>query len=110
MTWLAQYVKETPLGVNETASLLPSKYELEQNFPNPFNPSTNIRYSIVKTSKVSLKIYDILGRLVQTLVNTVQSPGQYTVTFNAKDFASGVYFYQINAGSFIATKKLMLLK
>ncbi len=110
MTWLAQYVKANPLAVNETASVLPSKYELDQNFPNPFNPSTNIRYSIVKTSKVTLKIYDILGRLVQTLVNTVQAPGQYTVSFNALNLASGVYFYQISAGSFIATKKLMLLK
>jgi endo-1,4-beta-xylanase len=110
LTWLAQYVKKNPLGVNETASVLPSKYELDQNFPNPFNPSTNIRYSIVKTSKVTLKIYDILGRLVQTLINTVQAPGQYTVSFNAQNLASGVYFYQINAGNFIATKKLMLVK
>ncbi len=108
--WLAQYVKDNPTGANETASVLPTKYELEQNFPNPFNPSTNIRYSIVKTSKVTLKVYDILGREVKTLVNTVQSPGKYIVSFNALNFASGVYLYHINAGSFVATKKLMLVK
>jgi hypothetical protein len=69
-----------------------------------------MRYEISKTSKVTLKVFDVLGRLVQTLVSAVQSPGQYTVSFNAQNLASGVYFYQLNAGSFIATKKLMLLK
>ena len=107
--WLAQYI-QNPTAVNETALANPSNYELEQNYPNPFNPTTNIRYSIVKTSKVTLKIFDILGREVQTLVNTVQAPGKYTVTFNAQNLASGVYFYQINAENFTATKKLMLLK
>ena len=110
LLWLAQYVQDNPTGITETSSVLPDKYELDQNFPNPFNPSTNIRYSIVKTSKVTLRVFDILGREVKTLVNTIQSPGQYTVTFYANDLASGIYFYQINAGNFIATKKLMLLK
>jgi endo-1,4-beta-xylanase len=111
LLWLAQYVKDNPItGIKETASNIPSKYELDQNYPNPFNPSTNIRYSITKASKVTLKIYDILGREVQTLVNRVQAPGRYTITFNAQNLASGVYFYQINAGNFTATKKLMLLK
>jgi len=109
--WLADYIKN-PVGVNDetTAENLPSKFQLEQNYPNPFNPTTNIRYSIVKTSKVTLKVFDILGREVRTLVNTVQAPGQYTVTFDAQSLASGIYFYQINADSFTATKKLMLLK
>jgi endo-1,4-beta-xylanase len=110
LLWLAQYIQDNPLGVKEITSELPSKYELDQNFPNPFNPTTNIRYSIVKTSKVTLKVFDILGREVETLVNMVQAPGQYTVTFNAQSLASGIYFYQINAGSFTATKKLLLLK
>jgi hypothetical protein len=91
-------------------SAIPSYYKLEQNFPNPFNPTTNIRYSIVKTTQVTLKVYDILGRQIQTLINTVQTPGQYTITFNAQDLASGIYFYQLNAGSFSSTKKLILLK
>ena len=110
LTWLAQYIKDNPTGVNETASAIPSNYKLEQNFPNPFNPATNIRYSLIKTTQVTLKVYDILGRQVQTLVNTVQAPGQYTVTFNAQGLSSGIYFYQLNAGSFISTKKLILLK
>ena len=108
--WLAQYIQDNPVGVNETASGSPSEYKLEQNFPNPFNPTTNIRYSLIKASKVTLKIYDILGREVKTLVNTEQAAGQYTVTFDAQNLSSGVYFYQINAGNFTATKKLMLLK
>ena len=112
MTWLAQYIKDHPLttGIDGIASHTPSKYELNQNYPNPFNPSTNITYRIVKTSKVTLKVYDVLGRLVTTLVNDVQSPGHYTVSFNAHNLSSGIYFYQLNAGNFSATKKLMLLK
>ena len=108
--WLAQYIKDNPTDVGETISILPTKYELDQNFPNPFNPTTNIRYNIIKASKVTLKIYDILGREIKTLVNTEQAPGRYTVTFDAQNLSSGVYFYRINAGSFNATKKLMLLK
>ncbi len=110
LLWLAQYVKDNPVGVTETTAKLPSNFELQQNYPNPFNPTTNIRYDIPKASKVTLKIYDILGREVTTLVNTFQSPGRYTVRFNAQNLASGVYFYQLNAGSYTAIKKLMLLK
>ena len=110
LLWMAQYVKDHPTDVKENVSSLPSDFMLEQNFPNPFNPTTNIRYNVTKTTKVTLKVYDMLGREVQTLVNTFQSPGQYTVTFNGQGLASGVYFYRINAGDFSATKKLMLLK
>ncbi len=111
MTWLAQYVKDNPLtGVETSASNVPTRYELSQNYPNPFNPTTNIRYSIVKSSKVTLQVYNILGQMVKTLVNEVQSPGHYTITFNAETLASGIYFYRIQAGNFIATKKLILLK
>jgi GH35 family endo-1,4-beta-xylanase len=110
LTWLAQYIKDNPTGVERTVSTIPANYRLDQNFPNPFNPSTKIRYSIVKASRVTLKIYDILGREILTLVNENQLPGQYTVTFDAKNLASGVYFYRLNAGNFSGTKKLMLLK
>ena len=109
-TWLVNYIKANPTGVEKTTSTLPTKFELDQNFPNPFNPSTKIRYSIPKASRVTLKIYDILGREVQTLVNEQQAPGQYTVTFSAQNLASGVYFYRISAGNFSEVKKLMLLK
>jgi endo-1,4-beta-xylanase len=110
--WLASFVKANPMtGVlKDPSASVPTKYELMQNYPNPFNPTTNIQYNIPKTSIVSLRIYDVLGRLVQTLVNTEQKPGSYSVTFNAQNLSSGVYFYQINAGSFSVTKKLLLLK
>jgi endo-1,4-beta-xylanase len=108
--WLAQYVKNNPTGVKEIASVLPTSYKLEQNYPNPFNPSTTIRYSIIHTTNVTLKVFDVLGREVQTLVDTKQAPGQYSVTLNAQGLASGVYFYRLNAGAFTQTKKLMLLK
>jgi len=110
LLWMAQFIQNNPTGVEENNSTVPSHFALEQNFPNPFNPSTNIRYSVARTSRVTLKVYDILGRQVQSLVNATQTPGQYTVSFNAQDLSSGVYFYQLNAGSFTETKKLMLLK
>lgn len=110
LLWLANFVKDNPAGVKETASGLPTSYELNQNFPNPFNPATSIRYSIPSTSKVTLRVFDILGREVQTLVNSTQAPGEYTVSLNAENLATGVYFYQLSAGTFTATKKLMLLK
>jgi endo-1,4-beta-xylanase len=110
MTWLAQYVANNPTGVKQTANALPSEFKLEQNYPNPFNPTTNIGYSILNTTKVTLKIYDVLGREIRTLVNSEQRPGRYNVTFDARDLSSGVYFYKLSAGDFIATKKLMLIK
>jgi endo-1,4-beta-xylanase len=110
LEWLAQYIKDNPTGVEEEENILPSSFELGQNYPNPFNPTTKINYSIVQTSEVKLTVYDILGREVRILVNNVQSPGLYTVTFNANDLASGVYFYRLKAGNFYATKKLMLIK
>ena len=110
LLWMAQYVKDNPTGVGETVSSLPSDFRLEQNFPNPFNPATNIRYSISTTSKVTLRVFDVLGREVRSLVNTVQAPGQYTVTFSGQDLASGVYFYQLSVGTFTKTKKLVVLK
>ena len=103
-------------SVPEIASRnLPESFELKQNYPNPFNPSTKIKYSIpaVETrhaSSVQLKVYDILGREVKTLVNEAKSPGNYVVNFNASNLASGVYFYQLKAGNFIQTKKMILMK
>lgn len=94
----------------EPESNLPTEYKLEQNYPNPFNPSTIIKYDIPKESFVTLKIYDILGREIKTLVNEDKPAGRYSVTFNAGNLASGTYIYRILAGSFIQTKKLALLK
>ena len=110
LLWLADYIKNNPTGVELQTTGVPTVYQLSQNFPNPFNPVTTIRYSIAKPSSVSLKVFDMLGREVQTLVNTQQAPGQYSVTLNAQNLGSGVYFYRLNAGTFTETKKLMLLK
>jgi endo-1,4-beta-xylanase len=110
LLWLADYIKNNPLGVEKTGSGIPKRFALEQNYPNPFNPSTSIRYTIPSTSRVTLRIFDVLGREVQTLVNTTQVPADYTVTFSAQKLASGVYFYRLDAGGFTETKKLMLLK
>ena len=111
LVWLRNYLDSVNVTVSvNDISETPYEFRLYYNYPNPFNPTTIIRYSIANTSKVTLKIYDVLGREVRILVNEVKSPGQYTTTFNAQDLATGIYVYQINAGSFIATKKLLLLK
>jgi photosystem II stability/assembly factor-like uncharacterized protein len=88
----------------------PINFELAQNYPNPFNPSTTITFSIPQKSDVSVKIYDILGNEVTTLVNETREAGRYNVNFNASKYSSGVYFYSIKAGNFIETKKMNLLK
>jgi len=88
----------------------PSSYILEQNYPNPFNPSTKIKYSISHSSSVELKIYDIVGREVESIVNEEKSAGIYEVEFDATGLPSGTYFYQMKAGSFIETKKMVLMK
>lgn len=85
-------------------------YSLSQNFPNPFNPTTVISYQLPVTSTVTLKIFDLLGREVATLVNEEKSAGSYEVHWNAMGFASGVYFYQLQSGEFVQTKKLILQK
>ena len=95
----------------EEAEILPTEYKLYQNYPNPFNPNTTIEYSIPKTSNVILKVYNILGKEAAVLVNGQQTAGNYRVVFPSKGgYASGVYFYRIQAGSFVQTKKLLLLK
>jgi hypothetical protein len=85
-------------------------FQLSQNYPNPFNPSTRISYSIPKTGYVSLKVYDILGREVATLVNGYQQANQYSVNFDASKLASGIYLYKLKAGDFVQTKKMILMK
>ena len=83
---------------------------LSQNYPNPFNPSTTIKYSIPKNSLVTLKVYDVLGREVKTLVNEYKTAGDYNADFNASHLASGIYFYRITAGKYTAVRKMQLLK
>ena len=87
-----------------------TQYELFQNYPNPFNPNSTIRFSINERVKVSLKIFDILGREISTLVNEEKAAGRYEVVFNANGLASGIYFYRLQAGNFVQTRKMILLK
>jgi hypothetical protein len=87
-----------------------TEYALAQNYPNPFNPTTTIKYQIPNAGYVSLKIYDVLGAEVMTLVNTTQAKGRYEVNFDASQLASGVYIYRIQSNDYVASKKMMLLK
>ncbi len=89
---------------------LPSEFLLQQNSPNPFNPSTTIRYEITDEGFVSLTVFDNLGREVAELYNGYRKPGVYEATFNAGKLSSGLYFYKIKAGSFMSIKKMLLLK
>lgn len=99
------YSKEVEAKVD-----LPVNFELSQNYPNPFNPSTTIKYAVPVDSKVKLEMYSMLGELVTTLVNDLQSAGNYSVAFDASRFASGTYIYRLTAGSTVMTKKMLLIK
>ncbi|MEO8665872.1 MAG: T9SS type A sorting domain-containing protein [Ignavibacteria bacterium] len=90
--------------------LIPDKFELSQNYPNPFNPNTTISYQLVADNFVSVKVYDNSGREIRTLVNEFKAAGYYILNFEAKDLASGIYYYRIEAGDFRSVKKMMLLK
>ena len=91
-------------------NLAPNGFVLEQNFPNPFNPSTNIKYAITNKQFVSLKVYDVLGNEIVTLVNEEKPAGSYEVEFNANRLSAGVYYYSIVTDNFVQTKKMILLK
>jgi photosystem II stability/assembly factor-like uncharacterized protein len=88
----------------------PFSYSLEQNYPNPFNPTTSIKFQISSTSFVSLKVFDVLGKEIATLVNESKEPGMYTASWDAGNITSGLYFYRLSAGSLVATRKMLLLK
>jgi len=90
--------------------LLPTHFALEQNYPNPFNPTTTISYELPHAANVSLKIYDIIGREVVSLVEGLQAAGYHEVTLNGRDFSSGLYFYRLIAGTFVDTKKMLYVK
>jgi hypothetical protein len=106
------YDKEQPANITAVKDKpgIPKVFALGQNYPNPFNPSTRIDYSIPATSVVTLKIFNVLGQEVATVVNTRQDAGQYHVGFNASKLTSGVYFYRLNAGSFVSSKRMLLVK
>ena len=108
-TGVWEYKYSTITSIGENTNLL-KKFILFQNYPNPFNPETTIKYELPKEANVQLTIYNILGQKAVELVNSFQKAGRYEVNWNAKDFASGVYIYQIKAGELIKSKKLILLK
>jgi len=89
---------------------VPTSYELSQNFPNPFNPSTTIQFALPQAGRVTLKVYDVLGREEATLVDTDMPAGNFSVRWNAAQSASGVYFFRITAGSFSQTKRMVLVR
>jgi len=103
-------INEIITRIRDQKLQIPALFKLEQNFPNPFNPITIIKYEIPKTSFVSIKVYNELGNELATLVNENKSAGNYSIEFNAGNLASGIYFYTMQAGSFVETKKLVLLK
>ncbi|MFA5404149.1 MAG: T9SS type A sorting domain-containing protein [Ignavibacteria bacterium] len=98
------------IGVKQISSEIPNSFKLLDNYPNPFNPNTIIRFQIKDTRFVSLKVYDLLGKEISILVNEKKSPGIYEVNFNGSNFASGVYFYRIQTGDFMQVKKMLLIK
>jgi hypothetical protein len=98
-----------PVFVNSEVTI-PDGFVLYQNYPNPFNPSTNIEFQIADGNFVSLKVYDVVGKEVATLVDEYKSAGRYEVAFNASNFPSGIYFYQMTAGALLETKKMILIK
>ena len=104
-----KYSQSTPTGV-EQISEIPETFVLEQNYPNPFNPTTTISFSIPTSAFTSLKVYDILGNEVATLLNEEKPAGNYEVRFNASSLTSGTYFYRLSAGSFTEVKKMILIK
>jgi hypothetical protein len=106
----ATLVSLRTLDVPGTDSGLPKEFALTQNFPNPFNPTTRIIYQLAATSEVRLILYDLLGRHVAVLANEKKDAGRYEVELNASRLASGVYLYRMSAGSFVQTRKMIVLK
>jgi plastocyanin len=102
-------IVQDPVGVSDD-ELIAEEFELNQNYPNPFNPSTRISYSIPSASFVNLKVYDIIGNEITVLVNEEKQAGNYQIDFDATELSGGVYFYQLLTGSFVETKKMILMK
>jgi hypothetical protein len=107
--WFVTYGNTISVGI-DNSDLLPGSFSLKQNFPNPFNPVTHIAYTVERNGIVDLKLYNVMGQMVKTLVNDEKTPGDYFVDFNASDLASGVYFYKMTQHGQTVTRKLVLMK
>lgn len=103
------FISSNSVGIEEKKNLI-QRFDLEQNYPNPFNSLTTIRFTVPKESFVTIKVYDILGSIVATLVNEIKQTGNYNLKFDAAELSSGIYLYQMGAGNYTETKKLILLK
>ncbi len=110
LNWYPDKKQEWITGVEEINSNIPSKFTVKQNYPNPFNPTTNIEFSIPLKSKVSLKVFNVLGQEVAQLVNKELAAGNYNVNFDASNLTSGIYFYTLSSSNFTQTKKMILLQ
>lgn len=108
--WITYSIVDSIItGINEQ-QMTATEFMLEQNYPNPFNPSTSIQYAISNRQLVTLKVYDLLGKEIVTLVNENKQAGNYELSFDAKNLSTGTYFYKLQVGSFVQTKKMMLIK
>jgi hypothetical protein len=97
-------------AVSETGKVTPTEFSLSQNYPNPFNPSTTILYALPKTAFVRLTVFNPLGKEVETLVSRTQVAGEYEIHWNSNNLASGVYLYRLQAGKFVETRKMVLMR
>src|SRR5690606_5993500 len=109
MYWILTRIYN-PVGITQIGTEIPEKFTLDQNYPNPFNPTTTIKFNIPKNAYVKLAVYDILGREVAKLVNNQLTAGTYNYELNGTKLSSGVYFYTLEAGDFVNTKKMVLIK
>ncbi len=104
------YQQQTITAVEDDQTTIPTVFKLEQNYPNPFNPSTIIKFAVPEKSNVVIKIYDILGSEIVTLVNEEMDAGWYQRSFNANGYSSGIYLFRMEAGNYVNTKKMILLR
>jgi subtilisin-like proprotein convertase family protein len=110
LNWCLQIVYENTVGISEISNKIPGGFVLFQNYPNPFNPNTVISFDLPKTGYVNLKVFDLLGREISTLINENLKAGNYQYTFKASALPSGIYFYTLNSGDFNKTQKMILVK
>jgi hypothetical protein len=103
-------IEAVPTSIESGVTRQPGKYALYQNYPNPFNPTTKVNYELPITNYVELSIYNLIGQKIVTLVSEKQKAGHYQVEWDASSLSSGIYYYQITAGEFVQTKKMILIK
>jgi len=109
LEWLRTYLDSLTLSIEDYGDL-PIEFNLSNNYPNPFNPSTTIEFTLPKTSKVKLSVYNVLGQEVAVILNENMNAGVHKITFNGERLSSGLYFYKLVGGEYVSVKKMMLIK